>query len=365
MEEFDFKTDMDSFLESEGRIKEEATSNIPDLSVDLVSFRGEAPVPEFADINMKVEELIQQGKTQQQANRLSFPTGELQPGEDITGDALFQGNFRITQQFGNYNPELYKGITSDSKHKGVDLGTPEGTPLYAPISGKVSIGSDPDGYGNYVLIEDENGYKHRLSHLSAQSVKSGQSIQAGQFLGRTGNTGNSTGPHLDISVVTPRGGFIDPLKLSVYSQLVGQGGTSGQGGEGNFLTSLLDMFKKNRDSEEDVIKGMMTGDLESAKRFSEPMKEAVLGMTASPKAILPEASAKRIAALGRVADKTGDMPTIREVDELLDIAKKYTKIPKKVINKLTPEKLLAELRGLVTPQQSEGAFKIPRIRFRR
>lgn len=111
--------------------------------------------------------------------------------------------YRISQQFGNYNPGLYAGRTKDSRHWGVDIATPQGTPVYAPVSGKVEYGESPT-FGKYARVLGDDGITYQFSHLS----KFGD----GKTLGYTGNTGYSTAPHLDI--MTKQGGkYINPMSL--------------------------------------------------------------------------------------------------------------------------------------------------------
>lgn len=132
------------------------------------------------------------------------------------GEAGNLGKYKITQGYGNYNPGLYAGITADSRHKGVDVGTPEGTVVQAPVDGMIEQGYDKN-WGNYVLIHGDDGVTYRFSHLSQLPNFSGR-IRAGSVLGATGNTGYSTGAHLDISA-TRGGQFIDPLSLAVIQSM--------------------------------------------------------------------------------------------------------------------------------------------------
>lgn len=98
-------------------------------------------------------------------------------------------------------------------HGGRDYGTPTGTTLVAPTNGKVVFaGKDYSGYGNLIKIQDNKGDTIYLGHLSQINVKVGQTVDGGQIIGKTGNTGNSTGPHLHFEVRegTKR---VDPLSF--------------------------------------------------------------------------------------------------------------------------------------------------------
>ncbi len=126
-------------------------------------------------------------------------------------------SYKMTQKFGNYNPGLYSGVTNDSRHKGVDFATPVGTQVHSPIGGKVEVGFDKN-WGKYALLHGDDGVTYRFSHLSDTPVKPGR-INAGQMIGLTGSTGNSTGPHLDISAQV-NGKFVDPLGLDAFRRLL-------------------------------------------------------------------------------------------------------------------------------------------------
>jgi hypothetical protein len=130
---------------------------------------------------------------------------------------LFEGNGVLTQKFGE-NPDAYARFGLKG-HNGIDYGIPIGTKLYSAINGKViEVIYDAGGYGNYIKIENDYcgviyGHMRELS-----SLKAGDYVDDGQLLGYSGNTGNSTGPHLHFGVFPiPRdrsngyAGYIDPL----------------------------------------------------------------------------------------------------------------------------------------------------------
>lgn len=88
-------------------------------------------------------------------------------------------------------------------YNAVDLAAPEGTPIRAASGGKVivSLASGYNGgYGQYVVIRHSNGVQTLYAHLSQNEVSVGESVEAGQIIGRMGNTGRSTGPHLHFEV---------------------------------------------------------------------------------------------------------------------------------------------------------------------
>ena len=85
-------------------------------------------------------------------------------------------------------------------HAGVDIANRVGTPIGAAMDGKViAVGRDR-GYGNYILLENGGGYRTLYAHLSAWYVSVGQWVRSGQEIGRMGDTGYSTGPHLHFGI---------------------------------------------------------------------------------------------------------------------------------------------------------------------
>ena len=85
-------------------------------------------------------------------------------------------------------------------HSGVDLAAPYGTTVRAAAAGVVTRVGYNSSLGRYVYLRHENGYETRYGHLSAQLVKTGQSVGQGDPIGREGSTGLSTGPHLHFEV---------------------------------------------------------------------------------------------------------------------------------------------------------------------
>lgn len=95
-------------------------------------------------------------------------------------------------------------------HNGVDLGCPVGTPLRAAAAGTVivaSTGGWGGGYGNYIVIRHPNGTQTVYGHLSRVGVNVGDTVDRGESIGATGNTGKSTGPHLHFEVRGARNPF--------------------------------------------------------------------------------------------------------------------------------------------------------------
>jgi LysM repeat protein len=109
----------------------------------------------------------------------------------------------------------HKAGSSWSKgyHTGVDFPVPTGTSVKAIGAGKVVSAGWGGSFGYQVVIRHSDGRYTQYAHLSAISVKSGQTVGGGQRIGRSGSTGNSTGPHLHFEVRTGPGfgTDIDPV----------------------------------------------------------------------------------------------------------------------------------------------------------
>jgi len=120
----------------------------------------------------------------------------------------------VTMEFG---PNIHPIRHIWYMHKGIDIAHYPGTPIVASANGVVTdTGNDLNGYGWFVEIDHNYGFKTKYSHLSAVDVQEGQEVAQGDRIGWMGNSGLSTGPHLDFQIMIGTE-IIDPaffLKLS-------------------------------------------------------------------------------------------------------------------------------------------------------
>jgi hypothetical protein len=135
--------------------------------------------------------------------------------------APYDGSYGIAQLWGE-NPAFYAKFTYDGVplrgHNGIDFLTPTGTLLYAVDGAEVTqVGFEEGGFGNYIVLRHPWG-ESIYAHLSATSVTLGQAVGRSQYIGASGNSGGSTGPHLHFAIRTNPyqradgwGGFNDPL----------------------------------------------------------------------------------------------------------------------------------------------------------
>lgn len=115
------------------------------------------------------------------------------------------------------------GPRNGSFHYGVDIAAPIGTPVYTPLSGRVSRAGAASGFGQAVYITHDNGDVTVYGHVSRIYVSTGQRVYAGQNIAAVGNEGHSTGPHLHFEVHkngSLYGNAIDPVpwlrNLGIY-----------------------------------------------------------------------------------------------------------------------------------------------------
>lgn len=103
---------------------------------------------------------------------------------------------------GNFGWRDHPILKRQEFHTGIDLRAAIGTPIYAPANAVVEyVGFNSNGYGYMVILIHNFGFKTVYAHMTQKAViKVGDFIPKGQLIGYTGNTGNSTGPHLHYEV---------------------------------------------------------------------------------------------------------------------------------------------------------------------
>lgn len=99
-------------------------------------------------------------------------------------------------------------------HTGVDLAVPTGTPVFSVGPGTVHSTSAEGAYGKHILIRLPDGHYVLYAHMDRMSVAAGDRVEGGTRIGESGNTGNTTGPHLHLEVRkgADYGTDIDPVE---------------------------------------------------------------------------------------------------------------------------------------------------------
>jgi murein DD-endopeptidase MepM/ murein hydrolase activator NlpD len=130
-----------------------------------------------------------------------FLPGVKMPWEDlqeINGDLFLWPVRGYISSYYGYRRSPFTGRRSF--HGGLDIAAPMSTPIKAAMAGLVTAANYDDIFGNYVVVTHQNGYRTLYGHMSEIGAKPGAYVNAGEQIGRVGNTGQSTGPHLHFTV---------------------------------------------------------------------------------------------------------------------------------------------------------------------
>lgn len=127
-----------------------------------------------------------------------------------------------------YGSRTHPVLGGRRNHRGIDLASPTGTPIYATADGVVSRADWFSSYGLYVAIEHGGQIQTRYGHMSRLNVAAGQAVRKGEIIGYVGSTGRSTGPHLHYEVRIA-GVAVNPVPYLQGSAAPAT--TGGQGGE--------------------------------------------------------------------------------------------------------------------------------------
>ncbi|MGZ9934487.1 LysM peptidoglycan-binding domain-containing M23 family metallopeptidase [Streptomyces sp. NC-S4] len=146
-----------------------------------------------------------------------------EPRAEVQAEPRAEAPAAAPQSAGGFVAPVGGGISTQYKvagamwssgyHTGVDFIAAMGTTVKAVGAGTVVSAGWSGSYGNEIVIRHADGKYSQYAHLSQLSVSSGQSVTAGQAIGLSGSTGNSTGPHLHFEIrTTPSyGSDMDPI----------------------------------------------------------------------------------------------------------------------------------------------------------
>ncbi|MEX2444350.1 MAG: M23 family metallopeptidase [Alkalispirochaeta sp.] len=203
----------------------------PDSSVPAAVTRGD--LASFFDIHAvaddqsrEIQDIQKLTQTLEEAiNPLREMRSVLESQQALLSDLpnfwpVANGMGRVTMEFG---PNIHPITGQWYLHKGIDIAGPPGLPILASANGKVvEMGYDP-GYGFYVFLRHKYGFRTRYSHMQSILVTEGQDVVQGDRIGTLGNTGTSTGPHLDFIVMLGTD-VVDPSAFLTISNSFTRGG---------------------------------------------------------------------------------------------------------------------------------------------
>ncbi len=115
---------------------------------------------------------------------------------------------QITSRYGT---RIHPKFKTKRQHTGIDIGSPEGTPIKAADAGEVIFAGLMRGYGQVIIIDHGGGFATVYAHMSKMLVEEGATVKKGTVIGNVGHTGVATGPHLHFEVRV-NGTATDPMK---------------------------------------------------------------------------------------------------------------------------------------------------------
>lgn len=138
-------------------------------------------------------------------------------GQQIYGPVMnVDWRNKISSNFGN---RVHPITGAKSFHDGVDIAVPTGTSLYSAVKGTVVISKYSESAGNMITVQTDSGWTVTFMHMESRAVSVGDQIEKGQYVGTSGNTGNSTGPHLHLQVHDAGDQPVNPVFIIPYSTL--------------------------------------------------------------------------------------------------------------------------------------------------
>ena len=103
----------------------------------------------------------------------------------------------------------FGALRGNSRHQGIDLAAPAGTPVRSTADGTVLFAGKNGRYGKTVVVDHGAGFVTRYAHLKKIETKKGKLVKRGDIIGRVGKSGNASGTHLHYEVLK-NGVPVDP-----------------------------------------------------------------------------------------------------------------------------------------------------------
>lgn len=178
-------------------------------SIESISKKHDVAVEDLLDINdLETSSLAVGAKLFIPGAKLDKSTLRKAMGDTFI-NPLKNIKYRLTSRCG-WRADPFTGVRQ--YHPGIDMAISQGTPIYAALSGKIVVCGWSNLYGNYVIIDHQNGYQSLYGHMHKKLCTLGQEVTTGTKIGLVGTTGYSTGPHLHFTVYK-NGKVVDPLTL--------------------------------------------------------------------------------------------------------------------------------------------------------
>lgn len=214
------KTELESVQQELSKAKNEEQTKVDKLTEQ--SHDLENDVEEYEkrlkelDAKEKAQEAALQKKYEEAKKKAEQgnSSGSNSNSGSSSGGSVSSKGFIRPVKTGKITAGMY--YSSGKYHGAVDFGVSVGTPVYAAADGIVvtSTWGGSDSYGYYIKIKHYNGLYTLYAHGSSLVAKVGQEVKQGQLIMYSGNTGNSTGPHLHFEVRVAPGGYnnrVNPL----------------------------------------------------------------------------------------------------------------------------------------------------------
>lgn len=207
---------------------------------------------------------------EQQANRTNRDAGRTIAFLNPVGGSISSG----------FGPRAAPKAGASTFHQGLDFAVPSGTAVRAPAVGTVEAVGFDTKLGKYVVIDHGAGTKTKFGHLSdTDAVRVGTQLAAGDVFARSGNTGNSTGPHLHYSVLQG-GKYVDPRK-GRFKADAGDAALDGESDVARETKRLADEAKREADEARRAIEelerslGVIVGAFDPAKAAAEKYADQI------------------------------------------------------------------------------------------
>lgn len=171
----------------------------------MAATSGMAPAPQagigVSDLVAPLMLLVLERLVEQQLEKESSTTSSISSSSATPPEVSSEVSYQGSQREPSGRPVTGR-LTQNyhSGHHGLDIAVPVGTPIKATMDGRVvHAGWNNQGYGNLVIIENGDTRTY-YAHLSSIPVSLGETVRVGATIGLSGNTGNSTGPHLHYEI---------------------------------------------------------------------------------------------------------------------------------------------------------------------